>query len=202
MTPIAVPLPLIALLFAKGPVPRSDTDVLAQAKGGDPSAFDALVGRHQTRVYNLAYRLVRNREDAEDITQEAFFNTFKALPRLQEEGAFAHWLNRIVINLCYSRLRSRRRRPETLVDPLLLPEVVAGQEEWSLRELAATVTRALAQIPLKYRLAVTAYYLQGRSYDDAARLVGVPVRTFKTHLHRARRLLRALLQEESKEVLL
>jgi RNA polymerase sigma-70 factor, ECF subfamily len=174
----------------------SDGDAVRLARQGVPSAFDALVTRYQGRIFNLAYRLLRNREDAEDITQEAFLRAFRALPRLRDEGAFVHWLGRIAANLCASHLRSRGRRSEVVTDPLLLGDDPAAPGPTTTEE-AQAVAHALVRLPAKHRLALTAFYLEGRSYQEAARLLGVPVATLKTRLYRGRRQLRDLLRGES-----
>lgn len=169
---------------------RRDAALIARARKGDPSALDEIVRRHQTRVYNLAYRMLRQREEAEDVTQEAFLRAFDALPRLRDDASFRSWLCRIAANLCLARLRSTARQAEVATDPSLLAEPQAPTPE-----IIAQVRAAIARLPPKYRLAVVAFYLEGRSYREAARLAGVPVLTLKTRLYRARRMLRDLLGE-------
>jgi RNA polymerase sigma-70 factor (ECF subfamily) len=185
---------LLARLSSSGSAPgAADTRLLALARGGDPSALDELVRRHQRHVYNLAYRMLRQREDAEDVTQEAFLKAFEALPRLKDDAAFRSWLCRIAANLCLMRLRSRPRRTELLADTQDWPSDHAPCESQSNSEAAISVRVAIAQLPPKYRLAVVAFYMEGRSYKEAARLTGVPVLTLKTRLYRARRMLRGML---------
>ncbi len=164
--------------------------LVARARRGNPSAFDALVRRHQSRLYNLSYRMLRDAQEAEDVTQEAFLKAFQDLPRLRDDAAFAAWLGRIAANLCLSRLRSPARRLELPTDPGLMPEAAEVRAEQMVG-----LHYAIQQLPAKYRLAVVAFYLEGRSYEEAARLVGVPVRTLKTQLYRARQRLRDLLRE-------
>lgn len=173
-------------------VDRGTSEVCADAWQGvrrrDPQTLEELVRRHQGKVYTLAYRMLRDPEDAEDLTQEALLRALAALPRLRDEQAFAPWLMRIAANLCIARLRQRARHPqETLM------EEVAGPltEEETLAHLQ--LEKAIAGLPARYRLALTAFYLEGRSYREAAALVGVPVGTFRTHLYRAREMLRRAL---------
>jgi len=173
--------------------PAADSRLMALARRGDPSALDELVRRHQTVVYNLAYRMLRQREDAEDVTQEAFLRAFEVLPRLKDDAAFRSWLSRIAANLCLMRLRSRHSRTLLPADAQDWPDDHAGRENQSSAEAGIAVRAAIAQLPPKYRLAVVAFYMEGRSYKEAARLAGVPVLTLKTRLYRARRMLRRLL---------
>jgi len=168
---------------------RADASIVEGARRGDPSALDELVRRHQNRIYNLAYRMLRQAEDAEDVTQEAFLKAFAALPRLKNDGAFRSWLCRIAANLCLMRLRSRPRCIELAEDATADDTCSADCSDldaWQVRE-------AVAKLPPKYRLAVVAFYVEGRSYAEGARLAGVPVLTFKTRLYRARKMLRDLL---------
>ena len=144
-------------------------------------------------MFNLAYRMLRQREDAEDITQEAFLKAFDALHRLRDDKALGSWICRIAANLCMGRLRSRARRAEMPQEPSSLEEAAQRFEDWTALDSAARVRDAIAHLPPKYRLAVIAFYLEGRSYDEAARVAGVPVLTLKTRLYRARRMLRDLL---------
>lgn len=171
----------------------ADSNCVALARRGDPSALDELVRRHQTVVYNLAYRMLRHREDAEDVTQEAFLKAFEALPRLKDDAAFRSWLSRIAANLCLMRLRSRRSRSELPADAQDWPSDHSRCESQSSSDAAISVRVAIAQLPPKYRLAVVAFYMEGRSYKEAARLAGVPVLTLKTRLYRARKMLRDML---------
>ena len=181
------------LLMFSGPRHAADMTLVARARRGDPSALDELVQRHQGRIYNLAYRMLRQSEDAEDVTQEAFLKAFQALSRLKDDAAFRSWLSRIAANLCLMRLRSRPRRTEPLADARERSGDDRQSEHWSSGDIATSVRDAIAQLPAKYRIAVVAFYMEGRSYKEAARLTGVPVLTFKTRLYRARRMLRNLL---------
>jgi RNA polymerase sigma-70 factor (ECF subfamily) len=172
--------------------PRAAAQLVARARNGDPSAFDEIVRCHQKQVYNLAWRMLRNREDAEDVTQEAFLKAFESLPRLRDNVAMAAWICRITANLCLSRLRSQQHQMETPTDPCSVALTPTGGVADDV-QTAQVVYQGLAQLPPEYRLAVVACYLEGRSYEEAAGLAGVGVRTFKTRLYRARRRLRDLL---------
>ena len=93
-----------------GPEERADDRTLVErATRGDRDAFGALVQRHQDRVFNLAYQVVRNREDALDVAQEAFVKAFASLPSFKGEASFTTWMHRIVVNLAIDCLRRRRR---------------------------------------------------------------------------------------------
>jgi RNA polymerase sigma-70 factor (ECF subfamily) len=169
-------------------------ELVARARRGDPSAFEEIVRQHQRRVYNLAYRMLRRHEDAEDVTQEAFLRAFEAMPRFRGEAALGTWICRIAVNLCLSWLRSKTRRAEVSADEMVVADEQIEAVDAGRTELVRATRGAIARLAPKYRVAVVAHYLEGRSYEDAARVVGVPVKTFKTRLYRARKMLRRMLR--------
>jgi len=184
--------------FSHGPPEADaarDAELAAAARRGDPSALSEIVRRHQKRVYNLAYRMLRNPEDAEDITQDAFLSALAHLSQIRRDASLGAWICRIAANLCLARIRSSGRAREVPLEASLssLADAETG-DEWSRRHLVGETREAIARLPPKYRLAVVACYLEGRSYQEAARIAGVPVRTLKTRLYRARAMLRRLLQ--------
>jgi RNA polymerase sigma-70 factor (ECF subfamily) len=187
----------LLLLTLGRPDAGDDAALVARARGGDPSGFDQIVRRHHTRVYTLAYRMLHHAEEAEDVTQEAFLNAYQRLPQLRDPKSVASWICRIASNLCLDRLRSPRRHAEvTMPSPDLAPARPAHDE--GRAEMIEQIRAAVAELPPHYRLAVVAYYLRGHSYEEAARLVGVNVRTFKTHLYRARQRLIAMLRDSTR----
>ncbi len=183
----------LVLLALGRPDASSDAALVARAREGDPSGFDEIVRRHHKRVYTLAYRMLRHPQEAEDVTQEAFLSAYQRLPQLRDPESVAAWICRIASNLCLDRLRSPRRAEVTMPSPELAP--ATADERTS--ETVERVRAAVAQLPPKYRLAVVAYYLRGHTYEEAARLIGVNVRTFKTHLYRARQRLVAILRDST-----
>ncbi len=195
MTTAAARLEMWLLAAELEAASRSNARLLERARRGEPEAFEEIVKQHQGRVYNLAYRMLRRREDAEDVTQEAFLKSFEALPRLRNVESFAAWLNRIAANLCMARLRKASAR-EAPTDPASLTEQAEEETRWADLQMRENIKDALAQLPPRYRLAIASFYLEGRSYEEAARIAAVPVRTFKTWLYRARRMLREILNDE------
>jgi RNA polymerase sigma-70 factor (ECF subfamily) len=168
-----------------------DAALVARARRGDPSAYEEIVCRHQTRIYNLVYRMLRSREDAEDVTQEAFLRAFESLPRLRDRAAVGAWISRIAANLCVDWLRSPARL-EIPVDPAHFHDAILPGGAF---DAPAHARQAVRELPPRYRLAVVAFYLEGRSYADAARTLGISVRALKTQLYRARSMLRDSVRE-------
>ncbi len=160
---------------------------------GEGAAFEEIVRQQRARVYKLAYRMLRAREEAEDVTQETFVKAFEALPTLREPAALQTWLCRIAASLCLSRLRAPRYRRELPTETLAWQG--GGDPAREEAEFARLVRETMAQLPPHYRLLIEACYVEGRSYKETARLTGVGVETLKTRLFRARRLLRGRLRE-------
>lgn len=170
------------------------------ARRGDIAAFERLVIRYESYVYNLALRVVSNPEDAQDIAQQSFVRVWKALPEFRGQARFSTWLYRIVTNLCYNRL-PRIRRELAAMDPdenaLSLPDERQGPEDLVMAAgMRQAFLQAFATLPESYRLLVTLRHLQEMSYEEIAQVTGMPLGTVKTGIFRARRLLRAVLEKE------
>jgi RNA polymerase sigma-70 factor (ECF subfamily) len=181
-------------------VKESDTELVARARQGDEAAFEQLVLRHQRYVFNLAYRVLGDYTEAEDMTQEAFVRVWRGLSGFRGQARFTTWLYRIVHNLCLNRLPGLQRErlqaeplEEVLADPGPSPA-----DLFAVRDQMAFLHAQLERLPEKYRLVLTLRYLQRLSYDEIAAVLEMPMGTVKTHIHRARRLLRERLSQWEK----
>ncbi|MFH1502228.1 MAG: sigma-70 family RNA polymerase sigma factor [Candidatus Eisenbacteria bacterium] len=183
----------------------TEEELIARAVGGDQHAYGVLVERYSDFVYTVVLRVVGSAEDAEDVAQEAFVRAHRALPRFRGDSKFSSWLYRIAVNRALTHLKRRSRRPAT-VEMTMSPRVEAevrshraaeDPERLVLtEEFRARVRDAVATLPPRYRAAVTLFYLEERSYKEVADALGVPMGTLKTHLHRARAMLRRELADE------
>lgn len=169
-----------------------DGVLVSAALGGDSEAFAALVRRYDRPVYHLAYRTLHDTEEAKDVAQETFFKAYRSLRTFRPDAKFSTWIFSIAYHACCDRLNRRRRfsneeLPER-ADSAPGPEhrVVALDEAERLRD-------AIALLPEKYRAVVTLYHLQGRQYEEIARVLELPMGTVKTHLFRAKEQLRRIL---------
>jgi RNA polymerase sigma-70 factor (ECF subfamily) len=173
-----------------------DQALVMAALGGRPEAFGTLVERYDRAVYHLAYRTLRDPEEARDATQEAFFKAYRSLRTFKPGAKFSTWIFSIAYHACCDRLSRRKRYsneelPER-ADPSAGPEsqAIASDEARRLRV-------AIEALPEKYRTVITLYHLQGRQYDEIAQVLGMPMGTVKTHLFRAKEQLRRLLSEDA-----
>jgi RNA polymerase sigma-70 factor (ECF subfamily) len=183
----------------------TEKELIARAVGGDQHAYGILVERYSDFVYTVVLRVVGSAEDAEDVAQEAFVRAHRALPRFRGDSKFSSWLYRIAVNRALTHLKRRTRRPDTVemtVSPHVEAEVRSRRtsedpERLVLKEeFRALVRGAVAKLPPRYRAAVTLFYLEERSYKEVAETLGVPMGTLKTHLHRARAILKQELENE------
>ena len=187
----------------------ADETLVQRYLAGDRDAFRHLVERYTPALFNLAYRLTRDREEAADITQEAFRRAFEALPNSRTDLPFKPWLFQIAVNLC--RDWAKRQRPLALADlgresgeaeeradaaeslpdtsPLPMALVEAAETRQALQ-------RAIEDLPPAYRAAIVLRYMEDLSYQDMAATLGLPLNTVRTHLARAKKMLQTRLKAE------
>jgi RNA polymerase sigma-70 factor (ECF subfamily) len=164
-----------------------DEDLVRRFLSGDRGAFAMLVERHERRVYNLALRMTGREEDARDATQDAFLTALRKLSSFRGEAAFTTWLHRVTINACYDLLRKRQRYP--LLDrgeDVLSPEPPPVPDHADEASLSIDVRRALRQVPEDFRAVMILHDVQDLPQDEVAAILGIPVGTVKSRLHRGR----------------
>lgn len=184
-----------------------DPQLVAAARRGQPDAYGELVRRHQAAVYNVAYRLVGERQQALDLAQETFVRAYRALGSFDGERPFGPWVNRIAANVALTWLQRRRvptvplalERADGEGDvpaELPLPDYAAEPERVYLAgEAQERLRRAILALPPPYRVAIELRHFQDLSYEEIAVALGIPLSDVKSHLFRARRLLRRSLEE-------
>ena len=170
----------------------SDEQLLEQFLAGRRACFDALVRRHEDRIFALALRMMEDRSEALDASQEIFLTLWRRASSFRGDSSFSTWLYRIGINTCHDLLRKRKRVPQPLEELPEPQEARAGVEEGVT--LRMDLAGALAEIQSDYREAVLMHDLGGVPYDEIARLTGVPVGTVKSRISRGRRALAAALE--------
>lgn len=173
---------------------------IKQSLNGDQVAFGQLMYRYTGAVYNLAYRMLGDAQDAEDASQEIFLRAYTRLDSFDQARRFSTWLLSIASNYCVDRLRRRRWHWVTLDDAAFqVPSPQAGPERMALRhEQQQMVQRALQRLPEHYRLVTILRYWNDLSYDEIAQVTGLTESTIKTRLHRARHMLADALGPEGR----
>lgn len=182
----------------------TDQEVVELARKSEETAYRELLRRYQRPVFSLIYRMVRDRELAEDLSQETFVKVLNALDRYRPEYKFSSWVFKIANNAAIDHLR--RKELDTLSleggPDATTPERVEATalqlgdstesplEELQARELGSTIERAIAQLRPEYRSCIILRHVEGRPYDEIAVILKLPLGTVKTYIHRARAELR------------
>lgn len=188
----------------------TDEELIARVLAGDEASYGTLVTRYRDYVYTIAVRIVGSEEDAEDVAQEAFVRAYRALPRFRGDSKFSSWLYRIATNRALTHLKRRGRRADTVdieagshVEAVVIDDGRSEEASPELRvrdeEFRRAVRAAVLELPEQYRVVVTLFYLEERSYKEVVAVLGIPMGTLKTHLHRARALLRDILTKHHLE---
>lgn len=183
--------------------------MVALAKDGVDEAYRELVHRYERPVFSLVFRMVRNRELAEDLAQETFVKVLNAIQSYRPEFKFSSWVFKIANNAAIDHLRKRELDTLSLegsphADTPELIEATAPQiggrgenqlDEVANRELGGTIEDAIAKLRPEYRSCILLRHVEGRGYEEIAEMLSLPLGTVKTYIHRARNELRILLRE-------
>ncbi|GAA1846445.1 RNA polymerase sigma factor [Microlunatus capsulatus] len=176
--------------------PLVEATVVARAQDGDVGAFEQLVRRYEAEIFRLAYRMLSDRGEAEDVVQDSFVLVWRQLPTLQDPQAFHAWLYHLATRRCLDVLRARARRRTDLaatddaLDDRVDDRAARGRGPAELAEVAAQVRgldAVLATLPDEQRACWVLKELHDLSYPEIAYVVGVPVSTVRGRLARARR---------------
>lgn len=157
---------------------------VARCREGDEMALGCLIERHRNRLVRTATNLLRDRHEAEDVSQEAFLKAFRELHRLRDDRAFSGYLYRICVRLCMDRLRLKRAQPAEL-------EAVQPHEGASV-ENRVVIEKVLSQLPYDLRTTLVLREVEQLSYEEVADVMHVPIGTVRSRLHTARERFRNL----------
>ena len=172
---------------------RQDINCVARCLGGDPAAFEPLVGRYERVLFRVALRLTGDYEDARDATQNAFVKAFEQLHRYDGKRKFFSWLYRIAVNECLNLRRSRRPQ-EALTERSGGAETQGGPfEAFAQAEARSRIDQAMAHLSFEYREVIALRHFADLSYEEMADAIGVPEKTVKSRLFSARQKLAGLL---------
>ena len=186
-----------------------DPALVRAARRGDMAAFEELVARHRDKLYARAYSMMRNEEEALDLSQEAWIKGWQRLRQFQGESSFGTWLTRIVINLCLDQLRRQKRQRTESIEamdeesggverqmPVVTVNPAAGLERAELRQ---RIDRALGQLSYEHRTVLVLHEFEEMEYKQIAKTMGCSIGTVMSRLFYARRKLAALLADLRQE---
>ena len=193
----------------------TDQEVVLLARGGQERAYRELVRRYERPIFSLLYRMVRDRELAEDLSQETFVKALNAIESYRPEYKFSSWLFKIANNAAIDHLR--RRELDTLslegsphavtpdaVEATALQIGDRGETPLDIveaKELGGEIERAIAQLRPEYRACILLRHVDGRAYEEIAQMLDLPLGTVKTYIHRARNELRRLMAHLKEQVI-
>jgi len=166
----------------------ADRDLILRARRGETEAYGELVTRHQTSVFNVCYRILHERGEAEDMAQETFIRAYSRLEGFDLERPFGPWIRRVAANVCLNHLETYKATGE------LDEEHEAGESDepetvYEARERSEQIHHALAALPANYRAVIELRHYQEMTYDEIADQLKIPLSDMKSNLFRARKLL-------------
>src|SRR5256885_500685 len=185
-----------------------DPELVGRAQQGDMAAFEELVSRHRDKIYARAFSMMRNEEEAIDLSQEAWVKGWQRLKQFQGEASFGTWMTRIVINLCLDQLRKQKRHRIESIEamteesggverqmPVVTVNPTAGLERSELRQ---RINEALEKLSHEHRTVIVLHEFEEMEYKEIAKTMGCSIGTVMSRLFYARRKMAALLADLKK----
>jgi len=183
---------------------QNEQILLEKAKAGDVAAFEELIEGYQKKIYNLAYRILGNYEDANDMAQEALIRIFRSIANFKEQSSFSTWVYRITTNVCLDEIRKKKNKKVISLDEeihmddgemkrQIMSDDIQPDAAAELEELRTLVSDAINSLPEDQRLVITLRDIQGLSYEEISSVLDCPSGTVKSRINRARQALKNVL---------
>ena len=177
-----------------------DIDIIKMCLDGDTDAFEELITRYKKLIFNTAYRMMGNREEAEDITQEVFIKIYNSLSKYDPEFKFSTWALRITSNLCIDWLRKRKGETVPIEEVYdLKDDGLTPEDEYISKERQSRVQTAINKLPDKYKELIILFHHRNLSYQEIMDITGETLTIVKNRLYRARQMLKEELSNIDKE---
>ena len=178
---------------------NEDSEIIALALAGDNRGYQRLMDKYHDAIFNFIFRMIREREQVEDLTQEAFIKAFASLNSFNDEYAFSTWLYKIATNNSIDYIRKKKLQMFSIDKPIeskdsdftfeLPDDSYEADRELISDQRAVMLNTAIDQLPEKYRLVIRLRHVEERSYEEIAKMLKLPIGTVKAHIFRARELL-------------
>lgn len=184
----------------------ADIGIVRAVQEGDVAAFDQLILKYRERLFGVIYNMTSNREDASDLTQDAFIKAFQSINRFQGQSSFFTWLYKIAINSTLTHLRKNRLRTFFSLEKVdeddrqsaevieALTDTTGAERDVFVHELQQKLNEAMQKLSIKHRTVVTLFEIDGLSHQEIAEVMNCSVGTVRSRLHYAKQLLQAELQ--------
>jgi len=185
---------------------EEDSRLIKSALSGDNRSYKKLMRKYHPAIFNFIFRMVRDREQVEDLTQEAFIKAFNSLKNFNEEFAFSTWLYKIATNNCIDYIRKRKLQSYSIDKPIeskdsdytfeLPDDSYEADKELISDQRTHLLSKAIANLPEKYKRVIHLRHVDEKSYEEIAVLLKLPIGTVKAHIFRAREILYKALRDK------
>ena len=185
---------------------KPDIELIQRALDNDQQAYTEILQKYRAPLYNLLYRMVRNKIDTEDLVQEAFIKAFNSLASFNDDFAFSTWLYKIAINNCIDFFRKKKLKTYPIDKPIEskdgnikreFPDVSYQPDKFLLsKEKDKLIEEAIQNLPEKYRVAIVLRHNEDKSYEEISEIMDIPLGTVKARIFRAREMLKKHLKHK------
>ncbi len=187
---------LSRFLNKKTPEAIKDFLLCKAVLSGDREAFSKLVSKYQKRVYALGISFFKNHDDAEDFVQDIMLKAFSALPKFRGESSFSTWLMRIAYNSAINSVKRKKEFVSAFEDFEISAAGLTPEEQHIQNCARVSIRKAIDGLPEKYRICIDLYFFYDMPYSDIESVTGLPINTVKSHIFRAKKILKAALEEQ------
>lgn len=184
------------LLKGKKPEALKDLILCKAALLGSSDAFGILVSKYQKRVYALGMSFFKNSDDSEDFVHDVMLKTFCALPQFRGESSFSTWLMRIAYNTAVNSVKRKREFVSAFEDFEISSEDLSPEEQLLKNCARESIRKSIKDLPEKYRICIDLYFFYDMPYSDIESVTGIPINTVKSHIFRAKKMLKTALEKQ------
>ncbi|BEP29177.1 sigma-70 family RNA polymerase sigma factor [Helicovermis profundi] len=183
-----------------------EADLIEKSINGDVKSFELLIKDYQVYAYNIALRMMKNPEDAKDVSQDALIKVYKNIKRFKKDSSFSTWLYRIVINTCKDELK-RRKETISIDEREESYDVIESKDnnynpvtEYERKDIREKINGAIYKLPINNRTAIILRDIEGYSYEEISKIEETTIGTIKSRINRGRKILREILKAELQTV--
>ena len=170
--------------------------LIRRIKQGEYALFDLVIQEYQNPLFAFLYRIVRDADDARDLSQDTFFKAYKYIRSFKEEARFSTWLFRIGYRLALNLIKRRKTHVDSLANIDLVKEEEDSTQKLERTEIGSIVGRIMDEIHTNYRVALHLFYKEEKTYNEIATIMKIPENTVKSHIFRGKEAIRKILAEE------
>ena len=189
----------------------NENQLIKKAKGGNVEAFEELVKQSQKKVFNIAYKMMDNYDDANELAQEAFIKAYQSIDKFKGDSLFSTWIYRITTNVCLDELRRRKNKKvislnenikynDEEIQQQIKDESPGPEQIFEEKESKKLINQCIESLPVDYKTVIILRDIQGFSYEEIAKILNCPEGTVKSRINRARKALRDIFKNK-KELL-